>query len=283
MVQKYKKWTVNININNQEYIGNELLAKELSSKGYDALIKDYVYIYPQDVKKTLKLIPDAWESLYGRGIDLGSGVGCISSAVALKENVKKIFSLEVVENVVSLCQPIIIKTILKKNSHKVISVIGDFDNLELKGNSLDFAISWFSMHHSNNLEKTFRECLRVLKPGGKFIIIDRAHNNSTPDSEVERMHNIIYNKDFIKKNFRPKGTIITRIENGEHEYRFFEWENFIKKSGFSLITEIVIKTDTPENRKLKNDNNLCEVLTNYELGVFGNRAIGFVLSKKTSK
>lgn len=278
-MQKIKKWPLTVDINNQEYIGNELLARKLSKKGFDALIKDYVYIYPENVKKTFQFIPEAWESFKGKGVDLGSGVGCISSTIAKKDSVKKVFSVELVESVVNLCQPIIIKKILAENADKVISVVGDFDNLKLKDNSLDFAVSWFSMHHSMNPVKTFRETWRVLKPGGKFIYVDKVHNNDTPDKEIERMLNIVYNEDFLKKNFRAPGIKLTRRDNGEHEYRFFEWEKFIKKTGFKIVSEVVIKTDSDENRKIKNDRGLCEVFVDYEIGGFSNRSVGFVLSK----
>lgn len=276
----FLRWKIGFDINNQEYIGNDLLAQKLSKKGYNALIRDYVYISPEDVKKTFLFVPFAWESFRGTGVDLGSGVGCISSTIALRDSVKKIYSLELVESVVSLCQPIVINKILKPaQRNKVVSVIGDFDNLALKDNSLNFAVSWFSMHHSVNPIKTFKEVYRVLKPGGRFIFMDKIHNNNTPDKEIERMLNIVYSEEFLKNNFRPPGIKLTRRENGEHEYRFFEWENFVKKSGFKLITEIIVKTDNPENRQIKNDNSLAEVFVNYDIGGFGNRAIGFVLEK----
>ena len=44
-----------------------------------------------------------------------------------------------------------INKILKKNAHKVISVIGDFDKICLKDSSVDFCIAWESLHHSNNV------------------------------------------------------------------------------------------------------------------------------------
>lgn len=161
----------------------------------------------------------------------------------------------------------------------MVSVVGDFDQLELEDNSVDFAVAWDSMHHSINPVKTFEECKRILKPNGLFIIVDRAHNNSTPDSEIKRMLDIVYDEAFLIKNHRSKDLILTRRENGEHEYRFQEWNTFFKKSGFKLISSIVIKTESDENRKLKNDSNLPEVFTQYELGAFGNRKVSFVLQK----
>lgn len=277
---KVLRWKIGFDINNQEYIGNDLLAQKLSKKGYQALINDYVYISPVDVKKTFLHIPEAWETFKGKGIDLGSGVGCISATIAKRFEVKKIYSVEVVESVVTLCQPIVINKILGPDFRdKVVSVIGDFDNLNLRDGSLDFIVSWFSMHHSFDPVKTFKEALRVLKSGGRFIFVDKVHNNDTPNKEIERMLNIVYSEEFLKNNFRPAGIKLTRRENGEHEYRFFEWEKFIKQSGFKLITEIVVKTDNQENRKHKNDNKLDEVFVNYQIGGFGNRAVGFVLEK----
>ena len=141
-------------ISGQEYLGNQLIAKNASSKGYQSIIHEYVYIDTNHVLDIFKKIPNILNMINGIGIDLGGGVGCISSTIAKKDDVKKFFCVELVEDVVKLCQPIVAKNILGKNSDKVISVIGSFDNLELEDNSIDFAVSWDSMHYSSNLNKT---------------------------------------------------------------------------------------------------------------------------------
>jgi len=66
---------------------------------------------------------------------LGGGVGCISSTLAKKPEVQKIYCVEMVESAVTLCQPIVKNQILGKNANKVVSVVGDFDQLELEVNS----------------------------------------------------------------------------------------------------------------------------------------------------
>ena len=263
---------------NQEYLGNKILAEKTSEKGYDAIISEYVYIDSPEVEKTIKLIPNVYDKIKGIGIDLGGGVGCISSTLAKNSNVEKIFCVELVEEVVKLCQPIVKKQILKDQHEKVISVVGDYNFLELPSNSVDFAISWDAIHHSQDPVITFRECKRVLKKNGVFIIIDRSHNNSTSDEEIERILNITYDEEFLKKNYRRLDEKLTRKENGEHEYRFYEWKEFFQKAGFELISNVIIKTKTEENLKLKNDDNIKEIFTEYELGAFGNRKIAYVLS-----
>ena len=264
-------------ISSQEYVGNQLVAREISSHGYESIINEYVYIDTEQVKNTIKLIPDIWDLIKGVGIDLGGGVGCISSTLAKKDQVEKIYCVELVEEAVNLCHPIVKDTILGSKSNKVQSVIGDFDQLELPDHSIDFAISWDSMHHSRDPVKTFEECKRVLKPDGVFIIVDRAHNDSTPSSEIERMYNIVYDEEFLIKNHRPIDLVLTRRENGEHEYRYSEWYDFFEKSGFQLLSNLIIKTLTDENQKLKNDANIPEIFVDYALGAFGNRKIAFAL------
>jgi len=265
-------------IANQEYLGNKILAQKTSEKGYDAIINEYVYIDSPEVEKTMKLIPNVYNKIKGIGIDLGGGVGCISSTLAKNPNVEKIFCVELVEDVVKLCQPIVKKQILKDQHEKVVSVVGDYNFLELPDNSADFALSWDAMHHSQDLVITLQECKRVLKKDGIFMIIDRAHNNSTSDEEIERILNITYDKEFLKKNYRKLDEKLTRKENGEHEYRFYEWKEFFQKAGFELVSSVILKTKTEENLKLKNDDGIKEIFTEYELGAFGNRKTVFVLS-----
>mgnify|MGYP006111629425 CR=1 FL=1 len=274
----FQTWKLNPNsISGEEYTTNQLVARKSSTKGFTAIIDEYMYIQPENVNNTFNIILKSSESIHGTGIDLGGGVGCISSTLATRDSVDKIYCIDIVSDAVKLCQPIVKEEILKERKHKVVSVIGDYDNLELEDNSIDFAVSWDAMHHSTDPVKTFKECKRVLKKNSTFIIIDRASNNSTPDSEIERMLNITYNKEFLTKYYRPKDTILTRRQNGEHEYRFFEWNNFFKEAGFDLIDTVIIKTESNENRKLKNDNDLTEIFVDYKLGGFGNRKVVFVL------
>jgi len=263
--------------NANEFLVGRTLARELHQKNFKDIAIQYIFIKPKDAERVFKIIPSSWESIKGVGIDLGGGIGCMSSLVAKKDEVEKVYCVEYTEDLVKLCQPVMKRAILGERADKVISVVGDFDNLELADNSLDFAISWDSIHHSHDPVKTLKECRRVLKSGRRLIMVDRAHNNSTPDSEIDRMHNIVYDKDYLRRNYLDENMIMTRIENGEHEWRFNEWENFFQQSGLKLLEMVILKTDTKENRELKNDRNLEEIFLPFKIGGFGHRKIGFVL------
>ncbi|MBI2050323.1 MAG: class I SAM-dependent methyltransferase [Parcubacteria group bacterium] len=264
-------------INEHEFLVGKTLAHELAGKHYRDIAIQYIFITPEDVEKTFKLLPLAWDSFQGRGVDLGGGIACISSIIARKEEVKDIHCVEYTEELVKLCQPIIKQSILGDRADKIVSVVGDFNNLELPDASMDFAVSWDSIHHSYEPVKTLSECRRVLKKGGRLVIIDRAHNNSTPDSEIERMLNIVYDKEYLRKNYLDENMTLTRRDNGEHEWRYQELEHFFIESGFKLLSRVAIKTDTPDNRALKNDVGDVELLVPFNMGGFGHRKVGFVL------
>src|SRR5262249_31810933 len=149
-------------------------------KGYRALIDEYVYIDSADVVRLFSLVPGVAASFHGVGADLGGGVGCISASIATFPSVDRIYCIEIVESAVALAHPVVCGTILGNARSKVVSVVGDFDRLELPGESLNFAVIWDALHHSRNPVTTLRECRRVLKPSGHLIVVDRGHNNSTP-------------------------------------------------------------------------------------------------------
>ena len=171
---KILRWKVKNNIlKSGDYKLNNHIASKISKKGYRSIIKYYTDITPQNIQKILKKNKKFWSGFEGVGVDLGGGVGCVSSVVAKKKSNKKVYCVEVVKNAVLKCQPQVIKNILKKKSNKVVSVIGDFDNINLPDSSVDFCFAWQALHHSNNVIKTLKEAKRITRNNGKILIIDR--------------------------------------------------------------------------------------------------------------
>lgn len=274
---KLIKWKIDKKITqNYEYKGNNKLAKILSTKGFKQIEKNYTYIDSAKINKILNYSKMYKKFVYGCGIDLGGGPSIISSTLANSKKVNKIYCCELVENAVKYCHPIVKKKLLKNKFNKVISVIGDFNNIQLKNNTLDFAIIWDSLHHSTNPIATLKEIRRVLKKKAFLFVVDRAHNNETSTNEINRMLNHKYDIEFKKKNFFPINKIITRKMNGENEYRFIELNNFFKKSRFKIRETRILNSD--RNMK-KNDIGLKEIYLNYKMGGFFQRKVIYALQK----
>ena len=274
----FKIWKFNPKIlNSEDYKLNNKIAKVSSKKSFSEICKKYTHISFHNMEKFLKLDNNIFNSLKGVGVDLGGGISLLSSIIAKKKEVNKVYCVEIVKNAVVYCQPIIKKKVLNKRYDKVISVIGSFDELNLKNDSIDFCIAWDAMHHSRDLIRTLKEAKRVLKKGGKMIIIDRGHNNETSNKEINRMLNVVYSKDFLKENYLPINKILTRKMNGEKEYRFFEWENFFKKSKFKIIKRVIFKESSLKNKY--NKQKIPEKKVNFKIGGFERKKIIYLLKK----
>ncbi len=278
-MNNYIEWPVdNAYYNSEDYKLNNKIALKVSDKGFEEISKKYTHIKPHEIEFILNLSKNIFTKLAGNGIDLGGGVGSVSAVVALSELVDNIICLEITRNCVIKCHPIVISKILANRTNKVTSVIGDFDNLNLQGKSLDFAIAWDAMHHSNDIVKTLKEVNRVLKKDGYFLVIDRAHNIATPQEELDRMLNVKYPVEFLLDNYLPENKILTRRDNGEHEYRYNEWSKFFSLANFTIEETLIVK-GKGKKTIVNNDANIKEVFVNFELGGFENQKVMYLLRK----
>ena len=261
----------------EDYKLNNKVAEKISLKDFKEMWKQYTAISPKNLSKILKLDRDVWKNIKGIGVDLGGGIGLVSSIIAKKKRVKKIYCVEVVENAVLKSQPITIKNILNnKSQKKVLSVHGSFDELNLRNNSVDFCIAWDSFHHSRNIIRTLKEAKRVIKRNGRLIIIDRGNNNSKTNKEIKQMLNITYTKSFLRSSYLPTNMRLTRAMNGEHEYRFFEWDNFFKKCKLKVLKRLIVRESSSN---VINDASIKEKKVNYKVGGFNGKKIIYLVKK----
>ena len=278
-MQPIKYWKNNSEFHDAEYKLNSRLAEVVSGKNdINKLSEAYTHINSESIYKFLNNIPNIKNVFKGDGIDLGGGPGIVSATLVNNySDIESLILLEYVSEVLELCYPITHKYLLKDNGIKISPICGSFDQILLEDKSIDFAIFWGSLHHSLDPIKTLKEVNRVLKSSGHLVIVDRAHDNSTPQKEIDRMMNIVYSQEFIRNNFLPEGTILTRKDNGEHEYRFNELEDFFKESNFNIIYEALFIQNHPRNLNYINDAGIKQFLLDMELGGFEKRKIVYIL------
>lgn len=217
----------------KEVTNRDLMAEHLLKMDASAIVQYYAYHTFEEMEEWLAFFEN-YVKLKGVGLELGAGCGVMSAVFAKHKDVDCILAVEVVETMAKKVLPKVAEGYLKNNKQKVIPVLGTFDDLQIPDESIDFIIEMDSLHHSHNLEFTFKESFRVLKKGGKMIFLDRCHPDSLSDNEVNNMLDVVYKEDWIKHNFYPEGSVLTRRDNGENEYRVFEWMRAINGAGFKL-------------------------------------------------
>lgn len=101
-------------------------------------------------------------------LDVASGTGDLAIA-ALKLNPKKIIGIDISEEMLNIG----IQKINKRGCQNIIELKrGDSENLEFADNFFDGITVAFGVRNFENLNKGLAEMYRVLKPGGKAIILE---------------------------------------------------------------------------------------------------------------
>jgi ArsR family transcriptional regulator len=69
------------------------------------------------------------------------------------------------------------RSLAKKEQLKNVDyVLGDIEKVPLPDRSVDIALLSQALHHAENPKKALSEAFRILKPGGRVLILDlRAH------------------------------------------------------------------------------------------------------------
>lgn len=172
----------------------------------------------------------------GAGIELGAGCGALSSLLAQRKGVECMLAVELCRDYAERIIPKVARHVCGEvDSRKVVNIRGSFNNLALPDECLDFAVEIGSLHHSDDLDRSFKEVSRILKPGGFLICWERCQPDDMTDNRVQELLDIRYGPNFLRSHGYPPNIVLTRRENGEHEYRMREWRESIEEAGLQLV------------------------------------------------
>jgi len=144
------------------------------SKNYDLL--NHVLSLGIDVlwrKKAIKMLQEDQPKLI---LDIATGTGDFAIE-ALALNPEKVIGVDISEGMLEEGRKKIKK---KKLDHLIELQLGDSEKLSFPENNFDAVIVSFGVRNFENLEKGLTDMYRVLKPGGKTVIVEFSQPEKFP-------------------------------------------------------------------------------------------------------
>jgi demethylmenaquinone methyltransferase/2-methoxy-6-polyprenyl-1,4-benzoquinol methylase len=181
-------------------------------------------------KKSVKiLIPLQPKTL----LDVATGTGDFAIEANKRLNLEKIIGVDISEGMMKVGR---VKLKERKLDHKIELLSGDSENLPFADNSFDAITVGFGVRNFENLEKGMAGMLRVLKPGGKVVVLEFSRPRKFP---IKQLYNFYFNRvtPFIGKLFSKDNRAYKYLP--ESVNAFPDGEKFLeimKKTGFVSAT-----------------------------------------------
>ena len=157
-------------------------------------------------------------------IDVGSGTGDIAKYI-LKTNFKgKLHLLDLNKEMLDIG-----KSLIGENK-KIFFHLGNAEDLVFKENSFDKYIISFCLRNITDIQKSIKEAIRVLKPGGIYFCLEFSSPNSN-------LTNFFYN-NYKSKTLPLIGKIIAKNKNA-YKYLSESIDLFPNQKELKLILEEV--------------------------------------------
>jgi ubiquinone/menaquinone biosynthesis C-methylase UbiE len=135
---------------------------EINNESLKVFDKWYFSVYPY----LYKYLPTA-EELKGKNVlEIGLGFGTVSGY--LMSHAKSFTGFDYAKNPVKM---IIDRGVMLGMPDKVIGVQGDAKKMDLMSDNYDIVVSIGCLHHTGDTAASLREVYRVLKPGGRAVIM----------------------------------------------------------------------------------------------------------------
>lgn len=215
------------------YKDSSLSKKEQVAKMFDTISGNYdnlnrVISFGIDVKWRKKVLQLVARTNPENVLDIATGTGDLAILMA-QTGAKKIIGLDISAGMLEIGKS---KIEEKKLSQTIEMVLGDSENIPFEDHFFDAITVAFGVRNFEHLEKGLSEILRVLKPGGIFVVLE----TSVPVKTPYRQGYNFYTKNIlplIGKLFSKDDVAYGYLSESAASFPYGEaFNNILKKTGF---------------------------------------------------
>lgn len=221
------------------YKTSKLAKKEQVAHMFDTISENYdglnrVISFGIDVKWRKKVIDLVAVNNPENVLDIATGTGDLAISLA-KTGAKNIIGLDISEGMLSVGRK---KIVEKSLENRIELVQADSEALPFEENSFDAVTVAFGVRNFEHLEKGLSEILRVLKPGGVFVILETSVPTKVPFKQGYTFYckNIL---PLIGKIFSKDRTAYSYLSESAAAFPYGEtFNNILRKIGFTSVKDL---------------------------------------------
>ncbi|TVZ48542.1 bifunctional demethylmenaquinone methyltransferase/2-methoxy-6-polyprenyl-1,4-benzoquinol methylase UbiE [Olleya sp. Hel_I_94] len=221
------------------YKDSDLGKKEQVTKMFDTISGEYdglnrVISFGIDIKWRKKVVDIVKATNPDNVLDIATGTGDLAINLA-ETSAKKIIGLDISSGMLEVGK---LKIKAKKLDQKIDMVIGDSENMPFDDNTFDAITVAFGVRNFETLENGLKDILRVLKPGGIFVILETSVPTKFPFKQGYQFHSKVI-LPTVGKLFSKDKTAYKYLSESANAFPYGEaLNNILRKIGFSNVTDM---------------------------------------------
>lgn len=182
-------------------------------------------------KKVLQLVADIKPE---KVLDIATGTGDLAILMT-QTSATEIVGLDISEGMLEVGRQ---KIKTKNLDNKIEMVLGDSENIPFPDNYFDAITVAFGVRNFETLEKGLAEILRVLKPSGRFVILETSVPTKFPYKQGYAFHTRFV-LPLVGKIFSKDKVAYKYLSDSANEFPFGEaLNNILRRIGFIEVEDL---------------------------------------------